>query len=195
MTPSQTLAVFDFDATLVKNDSLWPFLIAFAGRTRTFLALARAVWRYALHDKAGIERRTFIKQELLTQLLAGQPIDSCAPAIQKLKAWVNELPTAAKLREHYAAGHHVVVASGGLSLYLPALLENMPHHALLCTEIAVNDGIIAGTMINGNCVRTVKAARVAAYMAEHGPFTETYGYGNAPHDLPMLTLMRHRVVV
>ncbi len=43
-----TLAVFDFDHTLITGDSLWPFLAAVAGWPRALLALAEGVGLFAL---------------------------------------------------------------------------------------------------------------------------------------------------
>ncbi|MDD3371960.1 MAG: haloacid dehalogenase-like hydrolase, partial [Alphaproteobacteria bacterium] len=67
--------------------------------------------------------------------------------------------------------------------------------ALICTDIGVENGVITGDMIHGNCVRLKKAERVEAWLAEHGPFDESFGYGNYPHDVPMLNLVKHRIIV
>jgi phosphoserine phosphatase len=50
-------------------------------------------------------------------------------------------------------------------------------------------------MTKGNCVRLRKAERVAEWLQDNGPFDDTYGYGNAPHDLPMLELLNHKIIV
>lgn len=192
---ARTIAIFDFDATLIKGDSLWPFLAAVAGWPRCLLALALALCVWAARRTKG-DARTFIKSRLLMALLAGRRVDSFDRARQKLRGWVVWLePTLKALREHHAAGHHIVIASGGLDLYLPDLLRDIPHHALICTQMEVKDGCVTGAMLSQNCVRKRKAELVAAYLAAHGPFEESWGYGNLPHDLPMLALVRHRVIV
>ena len=45
------------------------------------------------------------------------------------------------------------------------------------------------------CVRAMKAQRVSAYLHHHGPFGETWGYGNRPSDVPMLALLNNKVIV
>jgi phosphoserine phosphatase len=75
------------------------------------------------------------------------------------------------------------------------MVKNLPHHALLCTDVGVGDGVVIGDMPLGNCVRQGKAERVATYMKEHGPFGESWGYGNFPDDVPMMNLMKYRVIV
>ena len=189
-----TIAVFDFDDTLVASDSMWPFLVAMAGWPRTFFSLIVALLRYAVKRPGNI--RTFVKDHLIRDLLKGYEVDDLIPAIELLQSWQKPIEaTMEALRDHHARGHHIVIASGGLDLYLPALLENVPHDALICTTIEVKDGIVTGRMVAGNCVRERKAELVAAYIEQHGPFMSSWGYGNLPHDLPMLNLMKHRVIV
>jgi phosphoserine phosphatase len=101
----------------------------------------------------------------------------------------------AALREHNAAGDVIVIASGGLNLYLPELLIDVPHAALICTDIGMQNNVATGEMINGNCVRLRKAERVSEWLAANGPFGESFGYGNYPHDVPMMNLVKHRIIV
>lgn len=198
MTEPRTIAVFDFDDTLSKGDSLWPFLCAVAGWPRCVFAMMEAVALLPVMASTAMlgNHRSFVKERLLLRLLAGRRIDDIAPAILQLRNWRTWLePSVTALRKHHDAGHHIVIASGSLDLYLPTLLVDVPHHALICTKVEVIDGVITGRMPLGNCVRQRKAELVAEYIAANGPFAESWGYGNAPHDLPMLELMRHKVVV
>lgn len=204
MMDFQPLAVFDFDDTLIAGDSLWAFL-SYAGgsKLRLMAAFAEANARIAMdrlfegerHDNATL--RTKMKEHLLRCLIAGKTCEELSPAVERLRLWRRwKEPLRQALFDHHARGHHVVIASGSLSLYMPRMIDDLPHHALICTDVAVGrDGIIEGSMPNGNCVRQRKAERVAAYMREHGPFGESWGYGNAPHDVPMMELMTHRVAV
>lgn len=196
MTAPRPIAVFDFDGTLVKGDSLWPFLSAVAGWPRCVAALAMAVVRQAMERPQGRDARTFIKAHLLQSILGGRRVDDLAPAVEKMRGWPkwNEA-ILEKLKEHHDAGNHVVIASGSLDIYLTALLEKVPYDALICTRMEIEDSVVTGEMISGNCVRRRKAELVADYLITHGPFGESWGYGNAPHDLPMMNLLQHRVVV
>lgn len=203
MTSLQPLAVFDFDDTLIEGDSLWAFLSYASGSAmRVLAATAGASFKISAMRIRGGQRpdhatvRTMLKEELLQRLLAGRPCGELGPAVERLRSWRRwKEPMRQALLDHHAKGHHVVIASGSLSLYMPRMIDDLPHHALICSDVAVVDGVIEGSMPNGNCVRKRKAERVAAYMREHGPFGESWGYGNAPHDVPMMELMTHRVVV
>jgi len=200
--PVSTIVVFDFDHTLIEGDSFWNFLSLIAGWPHTILALIGGVGQLALgrlkskHDPQFADHRTFLKAHLLERLVTGRKLADLPRAVETLRQrlrWKESVRTS--LQEHHAAGHHVVIASGGLDLYLVELLQDVPHHGVICTQIGVADGTITGAMVNGNCVRLRKAELVAEYLQQHGPFAESWGYGNLPHDLPMLELVKHRIVI
>ena len=197
-----TLAVFDFDHTLIEGDSFWTFLRYVGGAPHLTAAIIASLTAYALnrlappHDADAVDFRTFIKGELMRRILAGKTLSQLAAAAEKTRRqqkWLG--PMHDTLLEHHAAGHHIVIASGALDVYLSHLVIELPHHGLLCTETGVRNGVVTGTMPSGNCVREGKAAQLRAYIALHGPFAESWGYGNFPHDLPMLNLLKHRVIV
>jgi phosphatidylglycerophosphatase C len=193
------VAVFDFDHTLILGDSFFPYMIYVAGRVQTYMALLEGMFLLAigfLKGNPSIGWRTFLKAHLLRRLLAGRRRDTLDQASSKVREWQKQKqPVMEALFEHSRKGDMIVIASGGLDLYLPELLRDIPHNALICTDIGVQNGIVTGEMINGNCVRLRKAERVAQWLAANGPFEESWGYGNYPHDLPMLELLEHRIVV
>ncbi|MDD3287900.1 MAG: HAD family hydrolase [Alphaproteobacteria bacterium] len=196
--PSATIAVFDFDKTLNRGDSLLPFLVAVAGWPKTIVAITATLsdWACAMRKESPPpEFRTFFKSGLLRKLLSGKRADELAQAKEKVRAWMKPLPTIEALHKHYALGHHIVIASGSLDTYLPDILNAIPHHAIICTNMEIKDGVLTGRMLNGNCARERKAELVAEYMKKHGPFLESWGYGNTPHDLPMLALMQNKTIV
>jgi len=198
----QPLSVFDFDGTLIHGDSLWSFFALAAGWPQVALASAETVAAFTvqhfLHqdDRAVVDRKTFFKQQMLQRLIAGKRVEDFKQPIAALRdslRWNETLRQT--LQEHYDQGHHIVISSGALDLYLPELVKDLPHHALLCTTIEVDGGLATAVMPDGNCVRQGKAARVTNYIASHGPFGESWGFGNFPDDVPMLNLVRHRIIV
>ncbi len=192
----RTVVFFDFDGTLAEGDSLWPFLIAARGRARCYAALFLAVFAY-LVTPLGRDRRTVVKDKLLKLTLGGVKLSALAPAVARMKKWPRWIEGSFEaLRQHHAAGAVIVIASGSLDLYMKAMLQDaLPYHELICTEMEVVNGVLTGRMLKGNCVRATKARRVAEYIASSGPFADSWAYGNAPHDLPMMELTKNRVVV
>jgi HAD superfamily hydrolase (TIGR01490 family) len=193
MEGGQGVAIFDFDGTLIRSDSLLPFLTRACGFWKTALAFGGAVCL----SLAAHERRTRIKALFLRWLLKGADPGKLAAAAERLRAWVVwKEENVAALRAHRAQGHHIVIASGSLDVYLPALLRDLPYDGLICTGMERKDGRLTGAMAPpGNCVRQTKAERVRAYLAEKGPFAESWAYGNPPHDLSMMAFCDHGIIV
>ena len=196
----KAIAIFDFDHTLITGDSFFPFLDFVVGRPRAWSALIKALWDYALErsnpENKNLELRTFVKAKLLKTLLSGKTLSEIEPAVRKASLWQTfNAPIQDALREHHANGHHIVIASGGLDLYLPILLEKIPYHGLICTQIGITADVISGEMVSGNCVREHKAEMVAAYLKKYPAYSESWGYGNYPHDIPMMMLLKHRIIV
>ncbi|WP_158047516.1 HAD-IB family hydrolase [Skermanella pratensis] len=196
----QGIAFFDFDGTLVRGDSLLPFLSQIVGSRRARLSLARAVHGaiqlHATRRQLGDDIRTSTKAILLRQTLAGVPVAEAAAAAERLAGWTRwNRPVLDALKAHQDAGRRIVVATGALDLYMPVLLRGLGIDDLLATGLEEIDGVLTGHMKGGNCVRAMKAQRVSAYLHHHGPFGETWGYGNRPSDVPMLALLRNKVIV
>jgi HAD superfamily hydrolase (TIGR01490 family) len=194
------LAIFDFDGTLIAGDSLYPFVQMVAGRDRARAALIRAVEgafrRHATGRPLGPDIRTTAKLLLLRTTLGGQPLSRAAQAAERLAGWIRWYPPMRDaLIGHKRKGDRVLVATGALTLYMPQLLRGLDVDDIMGTDLAQQDGVLTGDIEGGNCVRAEKARRVRAYIERHGPFEQTWGYGNAPSDLPFLALMDHRTVV
>jgi len=194
---ARRIAFFDFDDTLVKGDSLWPFLLSAAGAWTCLRAalLGGLAW-IAASLRKDMDRRTIVKKILLKETLGGRSIEDLHKATAGMRDWAHwKAESMDALRAHAAAGDHIVIATGSLALYIPAMLEGIPYHALIATEMEVENGRLTGRMLpSGNCVRNVKAARVAAYLETFGP-AESWAYGNAPHDLPMMAVTTHGRVI
>ncbi|MFA5041130.1 MAG: HAD family hydrolase [Bdellovibrionales bacterium] len=193
------MAIFDYDNTLIKGDSFLPFLIYASNRFFVYAASIEALTRYALRraqKKPTESLRTFIKSHLLHRILKGKRPEDLKVAAEKTREWQKpNWPVLKTLHEHHENGDTIIIASGSLDLYMEDLLRDIPHDALICTDIEVKEGRITGVMVNGNCVRRCKAERVKTWLNVFGPFDESFGYGNHPHDVPMLELVKHRIIV
>ncbi len=196
MTP--VIAVFDLDCTLTRRDTLLPWLVEMRGWRRTLTAAARAgVINPANRATGAGDLRTRIKERLLKHLLTGVPVEAAheaALAVGRRIGWRTEIVRA--LEEHRAAGHRVLIATGSSSLFASAMLaDRFGLLDVIGTELEVADGHLTGRLAGANCVRLAKADRVADWLRRNGPFAERWGYGNTPHDLPMLDLMDYRKIV
>ncbi len=123
-------------------------------------------WRYIQNKKDPTlsDPRTFVKAHLLNRLLRSVPVEKLRPAIETTYSWQTWIDTMRQtLMDHYAQGHHIVIASGALDLYLPQLTKDLPHNALVCTKIEVIDGVITGVMTNWQ-LRAAAQGRIGAQL-------------------------------
>ena len=196
--PSTGIAVFDFDDTLIEGDSLPRFLDEVAGIVRTRVAMvgavAGALGAHTIGRPVGVDFAGSVKALLLRKTLAGLPLAAVLEAGRRLKPRLRWLtPQLTALHRHAAAGLRIVVASGALDIYLPVLLEGLPIHDILATDMEIHAGHLTGRIASGNCVRSIKAQRLQPLLAAStGP---SWGYGNRPSDLPMLALVDHPTLV
>ena len=91
-------------------------------------------------------------------------------------------------------GTKIVIVTGAATLYIPALLAGLPVDEILGTRLEVINGRLTGRIDGVNWRRAAKAALVRDWIDRYKP-EETWGYGNDPHDLPMLALLDHCVIV
>ena len=195
---TSSAAIFDMDRTLTRHDTLLPWLRHLVGPRKAALSALRAA-PGALNPvrSGGLTHRHHVKAKLLGMTIAGHSEASLVEAARRLSRdleWIDE--TCRLLEDHLDEGHRVLVATGALSLVARTLINerfgSYPTNRLevIGTEIeySVENAYFTGRMTSLNCIGHAKAARVMDWLNRHGPFENISGYGNAPHDLPMLNL-------
>lgn len=190
----QGTAVFDFDRTLVRQETMAMFLRLIAGRTAYASACCVAGAKASVAPPA--RRMDVFRAELLRRTLTGRTLAQARDAAEGLYprlGWITRI--VGEFSRHRDAGRKVLVATGSLSVYMPALLarKGVAPDGLLATEMAVDGDTLTGEMASPSCTWSEKARRVKEWLAE----TEglVWGYGNLPHDGPMLALTDHPTVV
>lgn len=195
------LAVFDFDGTLVRGDSLMPFLSRVVGPVGLGARVVLAAVAAALvssRSGGGEDFKTRFKRGVIRRCLAGVPVARAHAAAAAMGDWPRwHAPLRDALLDHHRRGHRVVIATGALAIYMRPLLAaaQLPVDDLLATELEDNEGTLTGELRGGNCVRAEKARLLADWMGRHRLNTPSWGYGNAPSDLPFLAMMDHPTVV
>ena len=193
---SRTLAVYDFDNTLIHGDSLWLFVCV----ARTWIGAAATIllgtgWAL-LTVEFYRDPKTAIKRRWLRLALNGLTLDAAAKAALQVKARVRwNGATVKTLEKHAAEGADIVIATGALDIYIGTVVEGVPYHLILCTVMEKKDGRLTGRLMTPNTVREEKARLVAAYIDQRGPFSHISGYGNLPSDRQMLNLCTDSFVI
>ena len=190
----QGAAVFDFDRTLVRQETMAIFLRLVAGKGAYLSACCAAGAKASVAAPAA--RMDVFRADLLRRTLAGRTVGQARDAAERLYpklGWISRI--AGELARHRDAGRKVLVATGSLSVYMPTILDRKGFRVdgLLSTEMEVDGDTLTGGMATPSCTWTEKARRVEAWLAGiEGP---VWGYGNMPHDGAMLDLTDHPTVV
>lgn len=186
------VAAFDFDDTLIRGDSLLPFLSLAVGRARVARAVTVLGPRFAA-AMIGAGGRDAVKAALIGRLLRGFPAASLADSGQ---AYARTL--AGRLRPdmvervewHRGQGHRLIVVSASLTVYLEPLAALCGFDRVLATNLEVGtDGLLTGRLLGANVRGREKVVRLSEWLA--GDPCRIWAYGNRGGDRFLLSAADH----
>ena len=192
MTPT-AFAFFDFDDTLAKGDSIFPFLLyaikrGYAPKWQLFKAAAGFL-RWKIQPSSGRKVKewsmSFIKGHTVEEM--DELSRDFFREVQSRYFFEDAAPELFSLREK---GVRIVVVSASSDLYMKVLPEFLPIDAVISTVCEVTDGKYTGNM-GKNCKGDEKVRRIQAWLVQEGLSIDkerSAGYGDSPSDAPMLLL-------
>ncbi|MHB8219951.1 MAG: HAD family hydrolase [Acidimicrobiales bacterium] len=202
-TDVPTVAAFDFDGTLTRGGSVFPFLLRVRGVLPVAAAVARTLPGLVRAAVAGGSSADEAKEALFTRLLSGLPVervDAVAAAFaeehlqRRLRPEVRD-----RLERHRALGHRVVIVSASPECYVQVAGRLLGAEAVLATRLRVGGGLLTGRYEGRNCRGAEKYARLAGWLRSEGlNGTGTHQpvlwvYGNSRGDLRLLSAADHGV--
>ena len=202
--PRTTVAAFDFDGTLTRGGSVFPFLIAVRGLLPVLRATLSTLPMLVPAALFGGGRADRAKEALFVRLLAGQPaerVDRIAAtfAEQHLRRRLRP-ELAQRLEWHRAQGHAVVIVSASPECYVRRVGEHLGVDGVLATRLATNgSGQLTGRYEGKNCRGSEKYARVVTWLRTNSlagngtPQPLLWAYGNSRGDLRLLHAADHGV--
>ena len=191
---SERIALFDFDGTLCRGDSILPYL-RFCIRTGEAPAaqLFRAAYGflgYRLHPS-----RILRAKEATLSFLKGRTRAECDRLADAFLA--DYLPrrflpgmreTLERLRDD---GWRILIVSASPSVYMDRLTAFLPVEDVISTRCAFDgEGRFTGR-VEANCKGDAKPERVLEWLAAHGldrSEVTLQAWGDSPSDLPMLRM-------
>ena len=190
---TDTTAVFDFDGTLTRWDSLLPFLWHVAGPVPfvwNTLVLLPTLLRYGV----GALDNGSAKERVLAQFLSGRSANELRAVAERFAR--DTLPSlldsdaVKRLRWHQAQGHGTILVSASPELYLQPWAHAMGIDRVIGTRLAVEDGRFTGAFATPNCYGPEKVRRLEA---EGPPLDDAtvYAYGNSRGDRELLAGADH----
>lgn len=187
------VAAFDFDGTLTTGDSFRAFVLHAAGPLRFAGAVLRCL-PALVGVPAGWSGRGRTKARFLYAALGPvrrETLDAAADRFvrERLPALLRP-EMLARVREHRALGHEVVLVSASPSFYLRKWAATMGIGTVLASELEWRDGVYTGRLAGRNCWGPEKVARLRAWWGERAPAT-LYAYGDSRGDREMAALAQH----
>lgn len=192
MTPTP-FAFFDFDDTLAKGDSIFPFLLyaikrGYAPKWQLFKAAAGFL-RWKIQPSSGRAVKewslSFIKDRTVAEM--DEFARDFFRDVQQKSFFEDAATELFRLRE---LGTKIVVVSASSDIYMKVLPEFLPVDAVISTTCEVKDGKYTGR-IGKNCKGEEKVCRINIWLKERGfsiDKARSAGYGDSPSDAPMLLL-------
>lgn len=198
----KSYALFDFDGTLIKGDSIVRFCL-FAKR-RGLCGAAELV-RGALMAVAYYCRLTTAERakQAGIRFIAGRDAGEMRALAE---AFCREVLTPAiysdglaEIARRREAGAEVLLITASPSFYLEPLREQLGAADIIGTRMDVDpDGKYTGLICGENCHGLQKPLRLAEYLAARGDrllYADSWAYGDSGSDHPMLMLCAHKVAV
>ena len=194
MTQQQTqkpvVAAFDFDGTLTRHDTLFPFLLQVAGPVKLLIKIIYLIpilTAYAL----GLMRNDIAKIKVLRRFLADMEMTTLQQ--HALQFAEQKLPTLLRpeamqrLAWHKQQGHRCVVVSASLELYLRPWASTAGFDDVLGSRLEeLDNGRTSGKLLGENCFGPEKMRRLASLLGPREGYT-LYAYGDSRGDKELLS--------
>ncbi|MBK8557528.1 MAG: HAD-IB family hydrolase [Lewinellaceae bacterium] len=185
----KTLALFDFDGTITRGDSLLEFLWHMVGVKNALWGTPEVLARWLfLAGKFNLSHDT-AKEELLRVHMLRRSREEWDVAVKDFMAlpkknYFNE-PVLEALRYWRDQGAQVAVVSASIDIWLAPFAEK-EQVDLICTRSAWTDGRWTG-FSGPNCRGAEKVHRIkSAFPLED--YQHIVAYGNSGSDIPMLSM-------
>ena len=191
------VAAFDVDKTLTTRDCVIPFLRRVGGSAFVLRLLGRGP---QLVLAIARRRRDHVKSIATRAAVRGKAVAIVDDQAHRFAedVWSTRMrpDTVSRLRWHLDRDHRVVLVSASFRNYLEPLARRLGAHAVLATELAVENGVCTGELLGPNCRAEVKAERLRGWVREQG-FTdvEIWAYGDSAGDRQLLALADHATLV
>ena len=198
----KTYAMFDFDGTLIRGDSIilfmryaWRNKLCSARDLLNFLTAGALFVLKAITPKRAKEIGLRFLQGRERAVYTKAAEDFCKSVLMP-RLYPQGL---AAIKRHQQAGDVVLLVSASPAFYLEPLKPLLGLDAVIATRFATGaNGHFDDEIVGENCRGAQKPLRIQEYLAETGDtidFESSCAYGDSAHDLPMLSLCANPYIV
>lgn len=185
----RVVALFDFDGTITRNDSLIEFILYAKGLRRFvmgFFLMSPVILSY----KIGLIPNHRAKQIVISHFFKGMPEDRFKEkageyALLRIAGNVRK-PAMERLRWHRKEGHRVIVVSASMECWLEKWCDKNGFE-LIGTRLEYSNGVVTGNFATKNCYGPEKVARVKELL-DLSSCDTIYAYGDSRGDRELLEI-------
>lgn len=195
MAEAKALALFDFDGTMVRGDSIVAY-VGFARKKRvlsfsSYLKTWGTALLYAVGKISAEESKT--RALAFLQKLSPEERDELDRAFVEENLLLRVYPQAKScLDKHRQEGKTTLLVTASTENYMRYVSEALGFDGLLASPIDEHG------RVQGNCKGEEKVTRIHKWLASKSispDFEASFAYGDSKSDLPMLRLCGHPVQV
>jgi HAD superfamily hydrolase (TIGR01490 family) len=188
------VAVFDFDGTFTRTDSLMPFLHMVSGTCKFFwglFVLSPIFLGYVIRIYPNWQAKEWVLRWYLTGI-AKTELQRLGDrfATQKLPKLIR--PQALKqLQWHQLQGHKIILVSASLEIYLIPWATSIGIDYVLGTALEFSGGETTGCISGHNCYGQEKVNRLESLLGDLSQYT-LYAYGDSRGDYELLNVAKYK---
>ncbi len=187
---SVSLALFDFDGTITRCETISQFLMFSIGRT-AFFSKMFPLLPYVLAYAVGWIDNNKVKEKIFFRCLRGLSLDKIQKDATVFARTV--LPNLLRPRAierinwHKRRGDVVVVVSASIRFYVEEWAKELGVDDVIAVDLEEEGGVLTGRIIGKNCFGEEKVRRIKERF-DIDSFDRIYAYGDSKGDREMLLL-------
>lgn len=184
------IAVFDFDGTITRRDTLNDLIICNFGVLKFALEMFKLSPIILLY-KLGVFPNEKPKQKLFSHFFKKMKEEKFNDICRKysLERIDNILrkSTLEKIKWHKKSGHKLIIISASTDRWIKPWAEKEGFSDIICTDVEVKEGLITGSLKGKNCYGREKAERFLKKYPERNEYY-LYAYGDSRGDRELLKI-------
>ena len=196
--PAPWLVVFDLDGTLTRRDTLTGYvfglLARYPARWGRLVGVLPTLVRFALGRAAHGELKGALLHAALGGLAREQLSEWTSHYVPRLIRRGMFAEGLAEVERHRKAGHHLVLMSATVDLYVPAIAAALGFDEWVCSRVRWQGDRLDGRL-DGPNIRDREKAHCLRQIIGRFPRRRIMGYGNSMPDLDHLRLVDKAVLV
>ncbi len=189
----QNLALFDFDGTISKKDSMMEFMKFLKGKNKLYLSFfINSHWLILMY--LGLIERSSVKEKIWTYLFGNIKLEEFNLLAKKFSMEI--LPSILyqsaldQIETHKKNGDRIIIVTASAENWLKPWCD-FNQLELICTQMEVKKGRLTGKIKGENCNGLEKVNRIRQII-NLDEFDKIYAYGNSAGDKAMLNLATHQ---